>query len=208
MRHYIRVLSKEPIIRKNEREGLEIQELAKNILQSEGYQIIPLIENHRFLNLDLHRKLEDKSVVERRVKTVGEWARDMPSFFTFVDYLCKKDNFYYVFDTKYKTYKNDRYRNKFYATKNEVYQYNRLTSTTDVKILIMIVLNKDSSLLYGIYDWKDFKYNTKLEIQPDDPTTIGITLKEEIDPKTFKKFKSRSLLDRLAFSQIEKVRDF
>ncbi len=132
----------------------------------------------------------------------------MPSFFTFVDYLCKKDNFYYVFDIKYKTYKNDRYRNKFYATKNEVYQYNRLTSTTDVKILIMIVLNKDSSLLYGIYDWKDFKYNTKLEIQPDDPTTIGITLKEEIDPKTFKKFKSRSLLDRLAFFQIAKVRDF
>jgi len=105
---------------------------------------------------------------------------------TYVDYFCKKDDSYFIFDIKHKTYKENTNLNRFSVTDYEVLNYNRIVKEGKAEVKIMIVLEKNKKLSYKIFDWEDFVYSENYD--PNKTSKTSIRLKVGFDINRFKNF--------------------
>jgi len=78
------------------------------------------------------------------------------------DYLCKKDNQYYVFEIKSKILKKGRPH--FNSSEKQISEYDRIQRGGKVKVKVLTIIEKDKKLSYNIYDWDDFE-KTKTTIK-------------------------------------------
>jgi len=108
------------------------------------------------------------------------------NFHTFIDVFCKKDNDYYVFDIKQKTYKENTNLNTFNVTNYEVLNYDRIIKENKAKLKIMIIVEKSKESFYKIFDWSDFHIPETFD--PHTKMKTSIRLKNGLDLKSFRSF--------------------
>jgi len=104
------------------------------------------------------------------------------------DILCQKDGKGYLFDVKLKFFKENKNLNAFWATANEVLNYDLLTKLGKVPVKILINLKKDDKYYYGIFDWNDFTYSKNFD--PHKSLGTSIRLRDGFDTSKLKKFEN------------------
>jgi len=77
------------------------------------------------------------------------------SNFGYFDCLCKKDNQYFLFEIKYKIWKEGRMI--FGSTERQISEYDRIQKIGKVKVKVLTIIEKDQEDSFHIYDWDDFE---------------------------------------------------
>jgi len=154
--------------------GLEMELLSSNYLKERGYQIIHggAISIMEFRQERKHGKIKfggswmkerhkKWAIVESLQKKLGSVTRlHYPSY----DYLCKKGKQYFVFEIKYKIWKEGRHH--FNSSERQISEYNRIQKASKVKVKVLTIIEKDQKLSYHIYDWDDFeKTKTRIKLK-------------------------------------------
>ena len=154
--------------------GLEMEFLARHYLREQGYQIIHggAISIMEFRQERKHGKIklggswaeerrEKWHQVESLLKKLGIMTRlHYPS----IDYLCKKGKQYFVFEIKYKIWKEGRLH--FNSSERQIWHYNRIQKAGKAKVKVLTIVEKDQKSSYNIYDWDDFeKTNTTIKLK-------------------------------------------
>jgi len=154
------------------KKGDEMEFLARNYLKKQGYQIIHggSISMMEFRKERKHGK----------IKLGGSWSKERNKEwaiveslerklrirtrlnFTSYDYLCKKGRQYFLFEVKYKIWKEGRPH--FNSSEIQIWQYNRNQNLGRVKVKVLAIIEKDKKLSHHIYDWNDFE-QTKTTIK-------------------------------------------
>ena len=146
----------------------------------------------QILSAKLIIALREKNYLQKFLKfdfseLVLAYSRNVKMTYSRVDYFCKKNGNYYVFDIKHKLRnKGNSMLNRITVTSHEVLNYNRLERKNNVKVKIMIVLKKRNGLIYKIFNWSEFKISETYD--PDKTSKISINLKDKIDLKSFKNY--------------------
>ena len=153
------------------KKGDEMEVVGVNYLIKQGYQIIhgdnigrlgkrkKLLEGIRigeigWEDMDKHW---DRIVSLR--KKLGIVTRQDYGLY---DCLCKKGKQYFVFEIKYKIWKENRQH--FNSSERQIWQYNRIQKKGKAKVKVLTIIEKDQKLSYHIYDWDDFE-KTKTTIK-------------------------------------------
>ena len=120
--------------------------LARNYLKKQGYQII-----HGGIITRMGGRQKKWEEIEFLQRKLGIRTR---LNFTIYDYLCKKGRQYFLFEIKYKIWKEGRPH--FNSSERQIWQYNRIQNLGRVQVKVLTIIEKDQKLSYHIYDWSDF----------------------------------------------------
>jgi len=182
-------------------EGYEIEWKSKSILTKENFTIIyyfrdpiryiNLIGNDFYLqNLDYLRDLKNRGVdihnlsYRQDLKSRGIDINKLLSHN--LDYLCERQGKYFIIDVKSKHISNDRTKNYFYVTRNEIDVFSYYENNENIMIKILVVLKQGESLLYRFFNWNDFIL-PKGFLSGKYKNTVRVKLKKNIDLSEFKK---------------------
>jgi len=148
--------------------GLEMEFLARHYLIERGYQII-----HGGAISIMEFRQERK---HGKIKFGGSWMKERHKKWAIVeslqkklglngvlsDYLCKKGKLYFLFEIKYKIWKEGR--RHFNSSERQIWEYDRVQKRGKVQVKVLTIIEKDQKLSYHIYDWDDFE-KTKTTIK-------------------------------------------
>ena len=141
--------------------GFEMELLASNYLREQGYQII---------HGGTISTMESRQWRKKYGKLSGEyWSEEKRKKFDYVkslrkklginsslyDYLCKKGKLYFLFEIKYKIWKEGR--KHFNSSERQIREYNRVHKEDKIQVKVLTIIRKDQKLSYHIYDWDDFE---------------------------------------------------
>ncbi|MCH7561105.1 MAG: hypothetical protein IIC67_07040 [Thaumarchaeota archaeon] len=146
--------------------GFEMELLASNYLREQGYQII----HGGAISTMKGRQSKEKYGFRKR------WTKEEHKKWDYVmslrkklginsslyDYLCKKGKLYFLFEIKYKIWKEGR--NHFNSSERQIREYNRAHKEGKIQVKVLTIIRKDQKLSYHIYDWDDFE-KTKTTIK-------------------------------------------
>ncbi len=150
------------------KKGEEMEFLARNYLRKRGYQII-----HGGTISIMERRQERK---KGKIKLGGSWMKERHKKWAIVeslnkklgingvlsDYLCKKGKLYFLFEIKYKIWKEGRLH--FNSSERQILGYDRVHRGGKVQVKVLTIIEKDQKLSHHIYDWDDFE-KTKTTIK-------------------------------------------
>jgi len=115
------------------------------------------------------------------------------------DYLCRKGNQYFVFEVKYKIWKEGRLH--FHSSEGQIGMYDEVQKKGRVQVKVLTIVEKDKKLSYNIYDWNDFeKAKTIFTLKKRSP--IKIKNKNPIKLKNKSYFKDSPSLAKLLKSMM------
>jgi len=145
--------------------GIEREFLARKFLKKQGYEIIH--GSDEFLRTKRGRKfwlkrlkctisIEELMSLRKKLGIVTEHDYGL------YDYLCKKDNQYFVFEIKSKIFSEGR--KHFNSSERQISEYDRMQDAGKVKVQVLTIIEKDQKLSHNIYDWDDFE-KTKTTIK-------------------------------------------
>jgi len=150
-----------------EERGLQMELLAVDYLKVQGYEII-----HAGALSMMERREERK---KGKIKLGGTWMKERMKRWEPIealkiklglgftsDILCKKDDQYFMFEIKSKTWKEGY--ESFSSSELQIADYNRIHKAGKVKVKVLTIIEKDAKFIYGIYDWDDFE-KTKTTIK-------------------------------------------
>lgn len=179
-------------------EGYRIERQAKQILITEGFEIIDLSAycNLHFIpshwdnirvydDCPIHRLYADLCDFVVWYSTREYDYCPIHRLYLTSDYFCKKEGRYFVIDVKNKQLSNDRTKRYFYVTKNEIRDYDRLEDDGYCEVKILAVVKQAELFLYKFFNWHDFiipegffrgKYGN----------TVRVKLKKDFDLSEFK----------------------
>ena len=153
--------------------GDEMELVGVNYLKEHGYQIIhgddtirierrqrrkkhEKIKIEEYWTEERNKKFEQVESLKRKLRIVTR------SNYGIYDCLCKKGNQYFVFEIKYKIWKEGRLH--FNSSERQISEYNRIQKARKVKVKVLTIIEKDQKLSYYIYNWDDFE-QTKTTIK-------------------------------------------
>jgi len=155
------------------KKGDEMEFLARNYLKKQGYQIIhggiiTRMESRQWRKK--HGKIKFGEYWSEEKQKKWEYVESLQRKlgirtrlnFTSYDYLCKKGRQYFLFEVKYKIWKEGRPH--FNSSEMQIWQYNRNQNLGRVKVKVLAIIEKDKKLSHHIYDWNDFE-QTKTTIK-------------------------------------------
>jgi len=145
--------------------GIEREFFARKFLKKQGYEIIHgsdeflrRVPRRKFWIHRLKNKIsfEDFISLQKKLEIVTDDNHGL------CDYICKKDSQYFVFEIKYKIWKEGRPH--FNSSEKQISEYDRIQKTGKVKVKVLTIIEKDQKLSHSIYDWDDFE-KTKTTIK-------------------------------------------
>jgi len=153
--------------------GDEMELVGVNYLKEQGYQIIDgddTIRIERRQRRKKHEKIklgeywsEERRKKFKQVESLKKKLRIVTRLnYGIYDCLCKKGNQYFVFEIKYKIWKEGR--PNFNSSERQIWHYNRIQKADKAQVKVLTIIEKDQKLSYHIYDWNDFE-QTKTTIK-------------------------------------------
>jgi len=149
-----------PNIPEISKKGYEMELNGVNYLKEQGYQILHEAGkiNPEGLRFSCDSKNEHDYLTSIR-KKLGITTKLNYGLY---DCLCKKDNQYFLFEIKYKIWKEGR--QNFGSTERQISEYDRIQKIGKVRVKVLTIIEKDQEDSFHIYDWDDFE-KTKTTIK-------------------------------------------
>jgi len=136
------------------KKGYEMELSGVNYLKEQGYQIL-----HEAGKINPEGQQEEFDYLTSIRKKLGIVTRLNYGLY---DCLCKKGKQYFLFEIKYKIWKEGRLH--FNSSERQISEYNRIQKIGKAKVKVLTIIEKDKKLSHHIYDWDDFE-KTKTTIK-------------------------------------------
>ena len=182
--------------------GEEMELVGFNYLKEQGYQIIhggtitrmesrqrrkkhEKIKLGKYWSSERHKKFKQIESLQRKLGIVTRQN------YGIYDCLCKKGKQYFLFEIKYKIWKEGR--PNFNSSERQIWHYNRIQKAGKAKVKVLVITKKDQleKQTFHIYDWDDFEQTkTTIKLKNKNPIKLKNKSHTKDSPSLAKLLKS------------------